>query len=375
MAFRKSSGVKRGLSVRRSKVPSLSCEASKPLSLSSAAEMPASLSNLGLNPPSDSSMGVKLAIRSSLAEKVPNRSSAAEKPATLSSWALRPAALRPSAVNPPTRSSARLKPALNSSDAANPTLRSVSAFTRVNKWPRRHEPSTIIEHSSFFQASRFNRPVLAATHMVMVRSRAISSYAVMGPSTFCRSMSAMKKISSRHAPPGMKNGVAFSASIASSPPFRRRAIGMMQPLTADSFRCFRALSVAWLWLSCSSSGTPVAFVPTHVKPLKVRSRLMRLELRESASISGLISAPSRWYGHFHSTIVPFLSASSGKPAPTSQSWSALAPIVRPAARAPNITSIHSFSIAMVEMRIEVGSTAANSSMASSESDAVPAWVR
>ena len=74
-------------------------------------------------------------------------------------------------------------------------------------------------------------------------------------------------------------------------------------------------------------------------------------------MSGGTSEASSLYGHAHSTIVPFLSASSGSPAPTFHSCRPLATTESPAARAAKTSSTHVLSVARLEMRIDLGSVA------------------
>ena len=123
---------------------------------------------------------------------------------------------------------------------------------------------------------------------------------------------------------------------------------------------------------CSTSIAPPE--PGFVKsiPLMDRSRVTRLAFFDSASTRGVISESSSSYGHVKVRIVPFLSASSGRPAPTCQSCTAFATTVKPACRAANTSSIQVFRIATTEIVMDLGSRATNSKRASSEGVAVPA---
>ena len=125
---------------------------------------------------------------------------------------------------------------------------------------------------------------------------------------------------------------------------------------------------------CSTSGIPGVPGAFHKIPLWPRLRYTRLVFLLSASMSGSTSERSSLYEQCHSTMAPFLSASSGKPAPTFQSCRALSMTVSPASRAACTSSIQVFRVHKVEIRMDAGMSITEGRMAISPGDAVPALV-
>ena len=95
-------------------------------------------------------------------------------------------------------------------------------------------------------------------------------------------------------------------------------------------------------------------------------------LMSASSSGGGTSAFSSVYEQAQSTIDPFLSASSGKPAPTCHSCEPLVVTEMPASRDCCTMSIHVLSEASVEMLIDVGMAEASPAIAWIDGPAVPA---
>ena len=135
--------------------------------------------------------------------------------------------------------------------------------------------------------------------------------------------------------------------------------------------CSRAESAEGNLAMIVIRGVPLACGPSQCTPDGERSRKVSDAFLPSASIIGETSASCSSYGQVHVLIAPFFIASSGSPAPTFHSCTALEITESPACRAPSTSSIHVFSVARVEIMIDLGRSAISGTTASSAGVAVP----
>ena len=208
-------------------------------------------------------------------------------------------------------------------------------------------------------ASFLSFPCLAFVRIFMTTSpAAFSAFSTTAMSVFVRRMSAMKNISSRQGPFGVSRGTRRSAASAICVVPRSSNSGILNLLCGEMMNVRRPPSADSDFAISLIRRYPVASAPVHEMPLSERSRYTRLLFFSSASSSGGISTDMSLYVHVKVLIAPFCSASSGRPAPTFQSWMALSTTLKPACRASLTSSIHVFSVASVEIRIDFGSSEA-----------------
>ena len=99
-------------------------------------------------------------------------------------------------------------------------------------------------------------------------------------------------------------------------------------------------SEAGLCAIASGRGRPLALWPRQLNPRTAEVKVCEAGILEERIEEGGTSGLPREYGHVHSTMVPFLRASRGSPAPTCHNCTAFWRTVRPASRAECTSSIH-----------------------------------